>query len=300
MPASHAGDRGSIPLGSTTSSSGDMNTLSAKLRFAALAMTLCGCGSSSDDAASSDASATPFQGSVTYALDLNHGGTIAEDGDGWSAVNELGVRFDVHRGGVVLQNLQLTTCDPNHRGHQHGRWIRWLGVQDAYAGHGAPEDPSAVSIPRYLRVAGSSAESLSATTTADGLYCGVHVLIGRLLGEVQGGVAPPPELQGHSLWLEGTWRLPDTETDIAFRMQATEAFGVRTELFEDMPTHLDHGFASVTLTGQGDRSAWFKGVHPQKMDQRAVRRLVLRNVVESIQWSGAPVAKSTTVGALKP
>ena len=45
------------------------------------------------------------------------------------------------------------------------------------------------------------------------------------------------------------------------------------------------------ITGRVARSAWFDGVHPQKMDQRAMRRLVLRNVVESVQWSAAPVAK---------
>jgi len=269
-----------------------MNAASTARTLAMLLLVLEGCGSVSSDPKPTEEVSTSFRGRVTYALHMRDDKLTRDDDGAWSAVNDQGVQFRVKRGGFIIQNLQLTTCDPLHRGHQHGRWVQRLLLDEAYAGHGGPQDPSAVTIPRYMNVAQPEGTPLSIETTADGLYCGVHFLVGMLRGEVADGAEAPVELQGHSLWLEGTWRVPNTEADIAFRIQATEAFGVRTELFEDMPSHLNQSFSSVQLTGHADRAVWFDGVNPQKMDQRAIRRLILRNVVESIQWTASPSAKT--------
>ena len=214
--------------------------------FASLIIALGGCASSPDDAASTEDVAPPFRGGVTYALQLSDDDLTVHPEGGWSTTNDQGVTFHVARGGMIVQNLQLTSCDPLHRGHQHGHWTRWLGIGEAYAGHGVPEDPSAVTIPRYIEAAAMQQTPLSIQTTADGLYCGVHFLVARLRGNVAEGPSAPAALQGHSVWLEGTWRLANTEANIAFRVQATEAFGARTELFDDMPTHLDQSFSDIS------------------------------------------------------
>jgi hypothetical protein len=265
-----------------------MTTFSHPFLLVILCIFFGSCASKPQETVPKDVAGPPFQGTVSYALETNDANlTRAEDGS-WSVVNDLGVHFRVVVGGYIVQNVQLTTCDPLHEGHQHGRWMRIPGIATAYAGHGGPQDPSAVPIPRYINAASASNASLALQRQADGLYCGVHFLIGRLRGDVAGGDPAPAALQGHSLWLEGTWRLPDSNAELAFRIQATEAFGKRVELFENLETHLDGSFSRVVVNGTIEPSKWFEGVHPQKMDRRAMQRLVLRNIVESIEWTGTP------------
>jgi hypothetical protein len=216
-------------------------------------------------------------GSISYQTAWDLGQIVrSADNQSWSVVNDLGYTVNVTRGYIVSSHATLNEC-----GHVTGvtDWLASLfSTSVAHAGHtsGGPDQAA---------IAASYVESLTAleplqmgsVAVSEYSYCKGHYLIAQATPGTHNQPADVT-MQGHSLYVEGTYQAPGSTAQIPFTIKTSLGNGNLYDLKitgSDQLVHAVISSAQVQITIRRHIDTMFNGVDFTRMDDETRTSMVL-------------------------
>ena len=237
--------------------------------------------------------AEPIVHEISYVLDWNTDGVEFED-SALTLTNNLGIDVHVDAAYLVLYSAQMVACETNDS--ILGHIFDWLMPGIAHAGHGGENrDPSAMLIPTVEDVLQAKRFELGRQTVSDMLYCQVHYLVGRAEENAQ-FLPTEQDLIGTSLYLRGSWSLMDSEISTDFLVETSTAYGALKDLYplgkfgdESAAYELDMNESGAEVVIERSLGSMFDDVDWMQMNETAVERKILANIIDQVRITVTPV-----------
>jgi hypothetical protein len=227
-------------------------------------------------------------GMLSYSLDWDRSGVqFSEGGDSWSATNNLGIEFQIDRGFVVSNRMELLPClwPPPEGDAGVGdlalRALSWITGARAHAGHsGDPPNSTrtrnwAEPIHKSLTV-GHSAHETSAEA-----YCQFSYAIAR--ADIATIDRPDePSLVGSSLTLSGRWRAAPDQPWLAFDWETAMPWGVLWD-FVWLESAQNQNDALVAVTVTRPLLGILTDLNPATQSVEVLGNKAVQNMVEGMR-----------------
>lgn len=220
---------------------------------------------------------------VTYHLEWDWGSASpAPDGAGWRVVNDLGYRVRVRRGYIVNYSLALSESeppDPDAGRASTGFRDAW-SMPVALAGHsnGRP-DPTAVELARVESLAAPEAFEVPTLRVPPARYAKFHYLVARANYKAV-NLPEDVDMSGLSLYLQGCYQAPKSETWRPFEIKSSMANGALRSLSDGVPGgELNTGTHHADIHVRRDLGRLFDGLDFQETPTRRRPWRILSNLI---------------------
>jgi hypothetical protein len=176
------------------------------------------------------AAAVPEAGSIRYRYEWDlEGVSLADDGASWTVVTDLGYEVTVHESYFVSASVQLTQC-VEEEGILGRVWSTLFGIPSARAGHSSEYNPAAVTLGIVERLNQLTNVDAGTTTELTERFCSVHYLVAA--GDKETRALPDAiQMVDRSLYVQGTWKAPDSDVVVPFTVDSALGWGALTELY---------------------------------------------------------------------
>ncbi len=226
---------------------------------------------------------------VTLGRDVGGDAAAGDAAALFALTNDLGVRFEVHRGWLVTYSMEALACATTRADSPARPWWRraWdaVGVQPAYAGHGdLPVSPAQLEASHVEDLATLAvADEVGAVQVARQPLCQLHVLHGRADDDA---ATLPTEvtLARTTLHLEGRWRPATGGAWQPFTWRTKVGWGAVL----DLPVAPDIAGAGLELTVVRSLARLFDAIDPAEASELDAARQVLTNAVTHARVVVAP------------
>lgn len=183
--------------------------------------------------------------------------------------NDLGYTITLGDGYLLSASLELIPCEEFSFGD-------WFAPAVAYAGHGIDAiGESRALLAQVERVGDTSDLAAGGASASLDSYCEAHYLIAAAYDSAE-NLPTAHDFVGNSLYLSGSYRSPNSTTEIAFVIETDLAWGGIVEL----PSIIEASNQPVTVTLTRDFARMFDGVDFDTMDAEQQAKAVLRSLVQ--------------------
>lgn len=192
--------------------------------------------------------------------------------------------MSVDAGYLVSHSVSLAPCaagpkaPPPSSRQGFAPWLeRLLSIPSAYAGHGGPADPSAISVPHIESLRSPETLDLGEVSFPAAAYCKVHYLIARADGRAR-ELPRDVDLLGTSLHLAGSVKPPGGAGEAPLAVHTSLANGALRDIpVETRGDPATAARASITVRRELDRI--FDGIDFSTASAPSVERRILTNLV---------------------
>ena len=144
-----------------------------------------------------------------------------------------GHRITIHQGWLVNYSASLVPCDYWNGTDAGSGGLRLLGIGSAHAAHGGDDDPSMTRNAVFENLLTGETSILDEVTVTPQRYCKLHYVTAK--SNLMTRDAPMDlNLEGSSLYVEGTIQRNDEEAPEAFTIDTDLAYGILRPLFDDV------------------------------------------------------------------
>jgi hypothetical protein len=210
------------------------------------------------------------QHEVRYTLGWDVEGAVPHADGGWLLSDDMEGTVHLTRGYLVSYSTELVVCED---ADEHGTALHGVLSPRAHAGH--PSDlsvnPAMVAQPRVEDLTDPRQFEWAAAILERETWCSVHYLVARG-DELTLAMPGDVDLEGVSLYLEGSWRRADGSWE-DFVLQTEHATGT----IEDVQV-LNTGEEGADVVITRSLGGLFSGVDFATMDDEARAQQVLRNL----------------------
>ena len=231
---------------------------------------------------------------VRYTFEWQSHGAVVE-ADRITFQTDLGYEVVMTHAYAVAYTVLLVPCEDDDEPLDvpgMGRWL-WeqLTPRTAWAGHSYGNDnDSAVGVPYTEDILSSENMVLEREQVMPADYCQFFYLVGRADGVTE-KLPTEPNLDGLSLYVAGTYRLPE-EAPQSFVLQTTRAYALKSELYapgeygeETKAFRVNPGDGDIEVRVTRHLDGLFDGVDFRTMSLDAQVTRVLTQLIDQAEMS---------------
>lgn len=219
------------------------------------------------------------EGQAQYRLawDL---GTVQMTETGWTVTTNLDYQVEITSAYSVAYEVQLTACE-----HSHG-WFDWstLGIGVAYAGHGDDSNDSTFDSSLVENLLNPQTQFWGEVTLYEPTYCEAFFLVARGATDTN-NLPDDVDMYGSSVYLEGTYIAPDSDTAIEFTLQTGNANGAIDDFVQnEIPVHIALSDETITIEITRSLDTLLDNIDFADMNTDDASFQVLRNIINGTRF----------------